>query len=341
LTERTVNPTDGRRESERDNGKDVRTGIKLAFVFPGQGAQATGMGRELADRSPAARAVFAAADVALGIPLSELCFNGPDEELQRTEITQPAILTVSEACRAALLEQLPQLTPTCAAGLSLGEYAALTAAGALAFADAVRLVRLRGRFMQEAVPEGKGAMAAILGLTEEAVADVCREAAAYGVVAPANLNGPGQVVISGSAQAVAVAVELARARGAKRAVPLAVSAPFHCELMRPAGERLARELERTEFRPAAIPVYANVDAAPTSDPARIRANLIEQVSSPVLWEACVRRMIADGATHFVELGPGKTLSALIKKIDKNVWVGNVEDGASLAETVARLKECGA
>lgn len=316
-----------------------RTDIKVAFVFPGQGAQAAGMGRELADRSPAARAVFAAADAALGFALSDLCFEGPDEELQRTEITQPAILTVSEACRAALLEQLPHLAPACAAGLSLGEYAALTVAGALAFADAVRLVRLRGRFMQEAVPEGEGAMAAVIGLAEEVVREVCREAAAHGVVAPANLNGPGQVVISGAAKAVAVAVELARARGAKRAVPLAVSAPFHCELMRPAGERLARELERTDVRPAAFPVYANVDAAPAEDPARIRANLIAQVSSPVLWEACVRRMIADGATHFVELGPGKTLSALIKKIDKNVWVGNVEDAASLAETVSRLKEC--
>lgn len=313
---------------------------KIAFVFPGQGAQAAGMGRELAEQSAAAAAVFRAADEALGFALSDLCWNGPDSELQRTEITQPAILAVSEACRAALREQLPELAPAAAAGLSLGEYPALVAAGAIGFADAIRLVRLRGRFMQEAVPEGVGAMAAILGLDEEAVSKVCAAAAAHGVVSPANLNGPGQIVISGEAGAVGVAVELAKAAGAKRAVPLAVSAPFHCALMRPAGERLAAELARVELKPGAFPVYANVDAAPATSPLRIRENLVAQVSSPVRWEACVRHMIADGVTHFVELGPGKTISAMIKKIDRDALVSGVEDARSLVETIAQLRECG-
>lgn len=310
---------------------------RLAFVFPGQGAQSVGMGQALAAASPAAAAVFRAADQALGYRLSDLCFAGPASDLQRTEVTQPALLTVGEACRAALLEQLPGLAPFCAAGLSLGEYGALVAAESLAFADAVRLVRLRGRYMQEAVPEGEGAMTAIVGLDEAAVRRVCDAAATHGVVIPANINAPGQIVISGESAAVAAAGELARAAGAKRVVPLAVSAPFHSPLMAPAGERLATELERMTVLPAAFSVYANVDACPVTSPEQIRANLVAQVSASVLWVRSVEEMIADGATHFIEFGPGRTLAAMIRRIDRSVWVGSIEDPASLAEVAAELR----
>lgn len=313
---------------------------RLAFVFPGQGAQVAGMGKALAATSPAAAAVFALADRALDYPLSQLCFDGPDSELQRTEVTQPALLTVGEAARAALLEQLPGLAPHCAAGLSLGEYGALVAADAIAFADAVRLVRLRGRYMQEAVPEGQGGMTAILGLDEAVVRQVCADAAPHGVVIPANITAPGQIVISGEVAAVNAASELAKAAGAKRAVALPVSAPFHSPLMVPAGERLADELAQVAVHPATCPVYANVDAAPVNAPEQIRANLVAQVSSSVLWVRGVEAMIADGVTHFVEFGPGRTVAAMIKRIDRSVWVGSVEDPASLAEVVARLRADG-
>lgn len=299
----------------------------IAFVFPGQGAQKVGMGRALADTFPICRDTFAEADAALGEPLSALCFDGPDDRLMLTENTQPAILAMSTA--AARLAVSRGLTPAFAAGHSLGEYSAHVAAGTLSFADALRTVRRRGRYMQEAVPVGTGAMAAILGLDADKVAQACAEAADGEVVSPANLNSPGQVVIAGHAAAVARAGERAMALGAKRAIPLAVSAPFHCALMKPAEDRLAPELRALATHDPSVPVVANVDAQPKrTAPESIEA-LIRQVSSPVRWEDVVKRLIADGATTFIELGPGSVLAGLIKKIDRGVAVASVEDEAGL------------
>jgi [acyl-carrier-protein] S-malonyltransferase len=299
----------------------------IAFVFPGQGAQKVGMGRSLAEAFGVCRDTFAEADEALGESLSTLCFEGPADRLMLTEHTQPAIVAMSTA--VARLAVSRGLQPAFAAGHSLGEYSAHVAAGTLSFADALRTVSRRGRYMQEAVPVGEGGMAAILGLDAAAVIQACEEAADGQIVTPANLNAPGQIVIAGHAQAVTRAGNRARALGAKRAIPLAVSAPFHCPLMKPAEDRLAPELRALAAKDPAFPVVANVDALPKTTAAESIEALIRQVSSPVRWEDVVTRLIADGATTFVELGPGSVLAGLIKKIDRSVTVYSVEDEAGL------------
>lgn len=307
----------------------------IAFVFPGQGAQKVGMGKALADAFPVCRETFEEADAALGEALSTLCFAGPEDRLQLTENTQPAILAVSvAACRLA---ESRGVRPAFAAGHSLGEYSAHVAAGTLSFADALRTVRRRGQYMQQAVPVGEGAMSAILGLDADAVASACRDAAAETggrVVSPANINAPGQVVIAGHHDAVARAGALAKEKGAKRVIPLAVSAPFHCALMKPAEERLAPELRALTAKDPSIPVVANVDAEPKRDARSAIEALIQQVSSPVRWDDVVRRLIAEGVTRFVELGPGTVLAGLIRKIDRSVTVVSVED----SEGVSALTE---
>ena len=307
----------------------------IAAVFPGQGAQKVGMGKQLADEFPVCRDTFAEADDALGMPLSRLCFEGPEDQLLLTENTQPAILAVSVAVYRLVVSR--GIEPSFAAGHSLGEYSAHVAAGTLSFADALRTVRRRGRYMQDAVPVGEGAMAAVLGLDAASVAAVCADAAGDGVVAPANLNAPGQVVIAGHARAVARAGELAKARGAKRVIALSVSAPFHCPLMQPAQDRLAPELRALPARAPRIPVVANVDAQPKTDAAAAIDALIRQVSSPVRWEDVVRRLVADGARTFVEMGPGTVLAGLTKKIDSAVTVVSVEHGAGLEKALDVLQ----
>ena len=299
----------------------------IAFVFPGQGAQKVGMGQSLAESFPICRDTFAEADDALGESLSGLCFDGPAEALMLTENTQPAILAMSTA--VARLAVSNGIQAQFAAGHSLGEYSAHVAAGTLSFADALRMVRRRGRYMQEAVPLGEGAMAAILGLDADGVARACAESADGQIVTPANLNAPGQVVIAGHAPAVMRASERAKALGAKRAIPLSVSAPFHCPLMKPAEERLAPELRALRSNDPAFPVVANVDAQPKRTAADSIEALVRQVSSPVRWEDVVRRLVADGARTFVELGPGNVLAGLIKKIDRTVTVVSVEDAEGL------------
>lgn len=294
------------------------------------------MGRNLAENFPESRAVFEEADAALGFPISSICFEGSEEELKLTENTQPAILTVSvAACRA--LEKRG-ITPDIAAGHSLGEYSALVAAGALDFATAVKLVRGRGRYMQEAVPPGEGAMAAILGLSPADVAEVCRKAAQRDVVTPANLNSPEQTVISGHAAAVKRAVEIASQSGAKRAVILPVSAPFHCALMAPAQERLEPDLRAANFNPLRLPVVNNVDAEAVTSGDEAREALIRQVTQPVRWLDSVRDMIEDGVTIFVEVGPGKVLLGLLRQIDRSVRGLNVEDAATLQSTLDKIAQ---
>jgi len=294
----------------------------IAFVFPGQGAQKVGMGKALAEAFPVCRQTFDEADAALGESLSTLCFEGADDKLMLTENTQPAILAMSTA--VARLAVSKGIRPTFAAGHSLGEYSAHVAAGTLSFADALRTVRRRGRYMQEAVPVGVGAMAAILGLDADGVARACAEAAQGEVVTPANLNAPGQIVIAGHKAAVERAGERAKALGARRAIPLAVSAPFHCPLMKPAEDRLAPELRALAAHDPACPVVANVDALPKTTAADSIEALVKQVSSPVRWEDVVRRLVADGATTFVELGPGTVLAGLIRKIERMATVVSVE-----------------
>jgi [acyl-carrier-protein] S-malonyltransferase len=304
----------------------------IAFVFPGQGAQTVGMGRGLAETFPECRTIFEEADAALGFALSEIIFEGPADRLTLTEITQPAILTVSvAACR---LLEAHGVRPAIVAGHSLGEYSAHVAAGTFSFADAVRTVHHRGRYMQEAVPVGDGAMAAVLGLDEEAVRAACDEAAEGQVVSPANLNAPGQVVIAGHAAAVARAGDRAKARGAKRVIPLQVSAPFHCALMQPAEQRLALELRALPVRDPRVPVVANVDAEAKRDADAAIAALIRQVSAPVRWEASVRRLASEGVTAYVEVGPGTVLSGLIKKVARDAMIVNLDQPAGLAAVTA-------
>ncbi len=296
------------------------------------------MGRELAENFTVARKVFEASDAALGFPVSKICFEGPAEELQLTANTQPAILTVSVAAAAVLREKGVQ--PDFVAGHSLGEYSALVAAGGLNLADAVRLVRKRGQYMQEAVPVGQGAMAAMLGLDGAALEEICREAAQGEVVSPANLNSPGQVVIAGSAAAVARAVELAKGRGAKRAIMLNVSAPFHCALMKPAQDRLSVDLDATEVHDPQVPLVNNVDAQVVYSSLVAREGLKRQVTAPVRWEESIRRLRAEGVELFVEVGPGKVLSGLARQIDRAAECLRVEDSATLNEVTARLAPVG-
>jgi [acyl-carrier-protein] S-malonyltransferase len=306
----------------------------IACVFPGQGAQAVGMGKALADQFEICARTFAEADEALGEKLSDLIFNGPAETLTLTQNTQPAILTMSVAVWRLLESKGVQ--PSFVAGHSLGEYSAHVAAGTLQFADAVRLVRNRGRYMQEAVPVGAGAMAAILGLDEAGVNTACADAAQGDVVSAANLNGGGQIVIAGTAAAVARASERAKALGAKRAIPLPVSAPFHCALMKPAEERLAPELRAAASRDPRVPVVANVDAEPKRTAAESIEALIKQVSSPVRWESVVQRLASEGVTRYVEAGPGKALSGMIKRIASGAAIHNVEGPGDLAAIEALL-----
>ncbi len=294
----------------------------LALLFPGQGSQFVGMGKALYEASPAARAVFDEADAVLGFPLSRLCFDGPEEDLKRTANTQPAILTHSVAAFEDLRARFPERLEGAAfaAGHSLGEYSANVAAGALSFGEAVRLVRERGRLMQEAVPAGLGAMAAILALPAEEVEAACREAAQGEVVAPANYNSPEQTVIAGHAAAVTRASQACLARGARKATPLAVSAPFHCALMTPARDRMRPLLDGAAFADAALPVVTNVDAAAESSGARLRDALMRQIDSPVRWVESIHLLARRGVVRALEIGPGKVLAGLVKRIEKGIPV---------------------
>jgi [acyl-carrier-protein] S-malonyltransferase len=328
---------------------------KLAFLFPGQGSQTVGMGRDLYDNFPTARALFDEADAALGFPLSKLIFEGPEDQLKLTEHTQPAILTVSVAAARVFTEALAEkgIIPALSAGHSLGEYSAHVIAGTVTFADAVRTVRARGQYMQQAVPPGEGAMAAILGLAAPLIAEICAqvsdqltplpttaEAKTFNpnsaVVSPANLNSPDQTVISGAAAAVERAADLCKQAGAKRTVMLQVSAPFHCALMQPAQNALATDLAAINFNNPSHPVACNVDARLLTHSDESRDCLIRQVTGSVRWVECIQLLIAQGATHFIEVGPGKVLSGLMRQIDRNQKALNVEDSASLEKTLAAL-----
>lgn len=307
---------------------------KVAFVFPGQASQYSGMGKELAERYPAAHAVFEEADKALGFSISKICFEGTEEELKLTPNTQPAILTVSVAAFRVLAEK--GVTPDYVAGHSLGEYSALVAAGSLKFEDAVKVVRKRGTYMQEAVPAGQGSMAAIMGLSPAVVLDVCKRAAQGEICTPANLNSPEQTVISGNAGAVKRAVEIASQSGAKRAVVLAVSAPFHSALMMPAQEKLERDLKAIPFADLEMPLVTNVDADTIRKGEEARSALIRQVTMPVRWEESMRMMLDEGVHTFLEVGPGRVLTGLMRQIERSVTTLNVEDEKSLLATLEKI-----
>jgi [acyl-carrier-protein] S-malonyltransferase len=306
----------------------------IAFVFPGQGSQCVGMGHALAAEYPEARETFEQADAALGMKLSTLCFEGPVEKLTLTEYLQPALVTVATATARVLTAR--GLTPAFLAGHSLGEYSAHVAAGTLAFGDAVRTVRNRGRYMQEAVPVGVGAMAAVMGLDEETLAQACTDAAEGEVVSPANLNAPGQIVIAGHSEAVQRAGARAKALGARRVVALAVSAPFHCALMQPAEKRLATELRALVVSDPSTPVVANVDAEPKRDAASAIDALVSQVTAPVRWEQVVRRLASEGVDTYLEVGSGSVLCGLIRRIDRSARVLAVSDPESVDEAVSSL-----
>jgi len=306
--------------------------IKTALLFAGQGAQVIGMGKDLAEKFPAAKAWFDRANAALGYDLAVICFHGPEPELTRTENAQPGIYLASWVAFQLLREQASSLKFDAAAGLSLGEFTALAAAGAMSFEDGLRVVRQRGRFMQEACDATRGGMAAVIGLEEAPTREVCTEA---GVVL-ANLNCPGQLVISGETEKIAKAVELAKARGAKRAIPLPVAGAYHSPLMAGAQSKLQAELARVKLSAPAVPVISNVTAQPHGAPDEIRARLVEQVTSSVLWEKSMRHLLAQGFTRFIELGPGTALSGFMKRIDKTAQMLNVADVASLGTTVQIL-----
>ncbi len=308
---------------------------RVAFVFPGQGSQFVGMGKDLVASFPEAKRVFDAADDALGEPLSAMCFEGPEDALQLTANTQPAILAMSIAVQAVLSKRSP--APAFVAGHSLGEYSALVASGALSLGEAVSAVRIRGQLMQRAVPAGVGAMAAVVGLSSEKVKQVCASVAQGQVLEPANYNSPEQTVIAGHAEAVERAKEKLKEAGARRVLPLAVSAPFHCSLMEPVKPLLSTVLAKIAFQAPACPVVTNVEAKPNSDPARIAPLLIEQVSRPVRWVECVEEMRRQGVSRFVEVGPGKVLRGLIRQIAGDAEVLNVEDVESLKKALAVLQ----
>jgi [acyl-carrier-protein] S-malonyltransferase len=308
---------------------------KVAFIFPGQGSQAVGMGKDLAQKYPAARQTFEEADAALGYKLSHLCFEGPEDQLRLTEVTQPAILAVSIATLRVLESRAPK--PSFVAGHSLGEYSAHVAAGTISFADAVRTVRNRGMYMQEAVPVGVGAMAAIVGMELEKVAAICEEVAQGEVCAPANINSPEQIVISGDTDAVKRAAKLASERGAKLAKLLPVSAPFHCSLMKPAQDRLESDLNALRMQKPVYPVVCNVEASLVSDELRARDTLVAQVTRSVKWAQCMQLLIERGVQTFLEIGPGKVLCGLMRQIDRSKTCLHIGDEASLEKFWHRLE----
>ena len=307
---------------------------KLAFIFPGQGAQYVGMGKQIASEFVSSSAIFDEASETLGFDMKKMIFDGDDETLKITENTQPAIVTASVACLAPLLEN--GVKPDFTAGLSLGEYSAHVASGTMNFSTAVSLVRKRGRYMQDAVPLGVGSMAAILGLSADDVRQCCRQASQFGIVEPANYNCPGQIAIAGEVKAVEKAMEYCTDKGAKRTILLAVSAPFHCSLLKPAGKLLDADLESITFDDFKTPLIANTTAQVVKSPSEIRETLVKQVSSPVLWEDSIRLMLDHGVDTFVEIGPGKVLSGFVKKINKEVRSLNIEDTESLKKTLGEL-----